>query len=303
MEPNPHFGARRGSCVDEGVDPGAGRQQQRAIARQERFRRLAVEGHHPDIKALHFQRDDSALTAVDEAKPQTFIAAYGNVARSLAIDRIEAAGIAGIGARCEGGPVGAEPPVLQQQNLIAIDRDGPAFPDDQRQRPRRPRLAVAEQPQVAQEGPGLTQRNLEVLLEPGGKRGPRGQGFDGLNSVQPMPVEQCRDRKFIVEGQFEAFAASEAAGLVGRRAAGSPEQAVRLSRTRRAGPGGQGQPGLRLGYGPGKQGWTPNRPQRRSAQSGQKPASIRPEISICHGLDADHFPPMMSSRRRPVREA
>ena len=283
MQPNPDFGAGRGGCVDEGVDPGAGRQQQRAIARQERFRRLAVERHHPDIKALHFQRDDSALTAVDEAKPQTLIAAYGNVVRSLAIDRIEGAGILGIAARCEGGPVGAQPPVLQQEDLIAIDRDGRAFPDDQRQRPRRPRLAVAEKPQVAQERPGLTQWNLKVLLEPGRKRGPRGQRLGGLNSVQPMPVEQCRDRKFIVEGQFEAIAASEAAGAVGRRGAGSPEQAVRLSRTRRAGPGGQRQPGRRLGLDASKQGRTPNRTQRRSAQSGQKPASIRPEISICHG--------------------
>ena len=44
-------GARR---VDEGVDPASRRKHQRAVARGERFGRLAVEGHDADILSLYF---------------------------------------------------------------------------------------------------------------------------------------------------------------------------------------------------------------------------------------------------------
>ena len=44
------------------------------------------------------------------------------------------------------------------------------------------------------------------------------------------------------------------------------------------------------------------RAQRGGAQSGQKLAAVQPENSICHEVDADHFPLDMSSRYGYPRE-
>ena len=41
--------------IDEGVDPAAGRKHERATPRQERFCRLAVEGHDADIQLLNLR--------------------------------------------------------------------------------------------------------------------------------------------------------------------------------------------------------------------------------------------------------
>ena len=43
-----------------------------AVAGQERLGRLAVDGHHPDVVLFDFDRNDSALAAIDKAKPEPF---------------------------------------------------------------------------------------------------------------------------------------------------------------------------------------------------------------------------------------
>ena len=64
----------------------------------------------------------------------------------------------------------AYPPILDQQNLVAIDGDSLAFPDHQRPCLRRLPLRIPKQPEVAQEGPGVAQRQLQGLLAAGGQR-------------------------------------------------------------------------------------------------------------------------------------
>ena len=73
MEQDRTRGARRRGHIDEDVGPAAGRQHQRAVAGRERLGRLAVEGHDPDVETLHFDRNDRALAAIDEAEPEPFV--------------------------------------------------------------------------------------------------------------------------------------------------------------------------------------------------------------------------------------
>ena len=89
----------------------------------------------------------------------------------------------GVGAGRDRGSVRAQPPVLDQEHLVAVDGDGLAFRDDQRPCPRRPRLAVAEQPEVAQEGSGVAQRQLQGFLAAGGERRAAGQRLGGRDPV------------------------------------------------------------------------------------------------------------------------
>ena len=65
----------RGAGIDKGVGAAAGRQHQGAVAGRERFGRLAVERHDADFVVFNFDCHNSALAAIDEAKPQAFIGA------------------------------------------------------------------------------------------------------------------------------------------------------------------------------------------------------------------------------------
>ena len=64
-----------GRCrdIDKGIDPAARRQHQRAVAGREWLGRLAVDGHDPDLDALQFHCNNSALAAADEAKSDPFV--------------------------------------------------------------------------------------------------------------------------------------------------------------------------------------------------------------------------------------
>ena len=66
-------GAASASMKASARPPGAS--TMRAVARGERLGRLAVEGHDPDLVALHFHRNDSPLAAIDEAKSKAFMGA------------------------------------------------------------------------------------------------------------------------------------------------------------------------------------------------------------------------------------
>ena len=138
-------------------------------------------------------------------------------------------GVPGIGPRRHRGSIRPDPPVLDQEHLVAVDGDGFAFLDDQRPRPRGSRLTVAQQVEVAQEGPGVAQWQLQGFLAAGRERRPARQRFGGRDAIDPAPVEDGRHREFVAEGDIEGLTTLEAkfgpcsdqigvAGAFGRRA-------------------------------------------------------------------------------------
>jgi hypothetical protein len=108
-----------------------------------------------------------------------------------------------------------------------------------------------------------------------------------------VPVEQRGHGQFVTERDLQCVAALEAKSGVWRWALKRPYRRIRPSRTQ----------GDDVGFGLERQGraplsgsrWRYCRAEERSAQSGDKLASVQPENAICHGVDADHFPLDMSS--------
>src|ERR1700681_2122697 len=158
--------ARRWGRVDERIGPGSRSEDERAAARQEGFGRLAVEGHDADVLPLYFNSNDIALEPIDEAKSQAFIGAHRNVQPCQPIDGVNRLHVLWIDAGRDHGAVGAQAPVFDQKHLVPIDGDGAALLDYQCPRARWPRLTIAKQPKVAQEGAPVTQWNHEGLLGP-----------------------------------------------------------------------------------------------------------------------------------------
>ena len=60
----------RCGCIHKGVGAGAGGEHQGAVARREWLGRLSVQGHHLDLVAFQFDRQNRTLRAVDKAQPQ-----------------------------------------------------------------------------------------------------------------------------------------------------------------------------------------------------------------------------------------
>ena len=85
--------------------------------------------------------------------------ARGDVRHRQPVDGVKRRCVAGIDARRDRGSVRAQPPVLDQKQLVAVDGDGLALGDDQGQSAGGPCRAVAEEAEVAQEGAGMTQWN------------------------------------------------------------------------------------------------------------------------------------------------
>ncbi len=59
--------------IHERVGAAPGRQHHGAVARQERFAGLAVDGHDPDVVIFKFDSQNSALRSIDKAKPQALV--------------------------------------------------------------------------------------------------------------------------------------------------------------------------------------------------------------------------------------
>ena len=116
--------------------------------------------------AFNFDSNASALAAIDEAKPQPLVGAGRDVERGEPVDGVERHRVLGIDAGRNCSSVRTQPPVFDQEHLVAVDGDRLALADDQRPRRGRARLTVAEQAKVAQEGAGVTQGNREGFLRP-----------------------------------------------------------------------------------------------------------------------------------------
>ena len=140
----------------------------------------------------------------------------------------------------------------------------------------------------------------DAMESPGFRWRPRRAGRRAASgSAAGTPSSPCQFstvgyRQFVLKRDFELVAAPEAQTGVWRRALQRPYRGIRLSRTQGDGcrPGLQRQGRAALGgRDPGH-----GRTEGRRAQSGQKLAPVQPENSICHEVDADHFPLDMSSR-------
>ncbi len=73
MEQNPRRRAGPQVHIEIHIRPTAGRQHDGAIAGEKRFRRLAVDGHHPGLDAIDFDCNDMALAAIDEPEPEPLV--------------------------------------------------------------------------------------------------------------------------------------------------------------------------------------------------------------------------------------
>ena len=159
-------GPGRRRHIDKDVDPAARGQHERAVAGLERFRRLAVEGHHPDVEISSL----IAMTARWQPLMKRILirslvrAAISRESRPFAVKTVAASFGSTPGATAV--PSGRSRQSSIREDLVAIDRDGLAFQHHQRRCPRRLRLAVAEQAEVAQECPGMAQRQLQGSLAP-----------------------------------------------------------------------------------------------------------------------------------------
>ena len=118
-------------------------------------------------------------------------------------------GVSRVGPRCHRGSIRPDPPVLDQENLVAVDGDSLGLPDDQWSWPGWVSLAIAEQPGFAQERPGMAQRQLHGVLAAACERGTPRQRFGRRDAVDPAPVEDDRHREFVAEGDIEGLAALE----------------------------------------------------------------------------------------------
>jgi len=145
----------RAGHVHQRVDPCARRQHDLAVARDERFGRLAVDRHHPDIVIVDFQCDYSTLAAVYDAKADPFILCDGKIEAGPAVDREQGGRRGRIAARRSGRAIGGEAPVLNQQDLVAVRHDELGLLNNERTDRQRPGACVAQQSGVEQQRAGL----------------------------------------------------------------------------------------------------------------------------------------------------
>jgi hypothetical protein len=297
MQEHVAFGAGRAANVDERVDAGSGGQNQRPVAGREGLGGLAVDRHDANLQVLQFERNGSAVTGVDEAKSEAFVGAdrdCDRVGRRNAVNRMKSLGISGIGPRRNRRSIGADAPLLDQKDLVAVDRDRLALAHDQREPARRLGLAIAEQAEVAKTCTGVAQRQLKRLAAAGCNGRAGQQGLSGRNTVETPPGRQGRHRQVVGEGNVEGVAAAQSSLRSGQRpdVDGRPEPA----RPKFAGFGLQRKPGAALS----QAGHRPYRRHGGCAQSGQQLTSVQQELragfGVCHRTDPDHFPRRLSSR-------
>ena len=192
------------------------------------------------------------------------------------------------------GSVRAQPPVLDQEHLVAVDGDGLALRDDQGQRPATAAPAVAEQPEIAQQGAGVTQWNHEGFpCAPGASGGRAASG-----SAARTPSIPCQFSTVGTGRSFRSVISSSSPRLKRKPASGAralkrPYRGFRLSRT-------QGDaPALACSVRDWRP-WAAARSRQRRRQGPQRP--VRPSARggpagkfDLPWLDADHFPLDMSS--------
>ncbi|MBA7713596.1 hypothetical protein ES703_122600 [subsurface metagenome] len=230
--------ARRRRHVDEGVEPAARRQHQRAVAGEKRLGRLAVDRHDCHVGALQLQCDHGAPAAVDEAKPQAFVGSGCDIHCGFAVQRPESCCLVRVGPGHRSGPVGPQPPLLDQQHVFAIDADGFTLTDHHGPAPRRQGVLNRQHAHVAQEGAGMAQWNPDLFPARGSQQAAADERLERGSPVDPAPVEGHGDCQVIGKFDLRAFAAAEAQ----LRGLQHPDR-----RFRACGAQGQGAPARRNG--------------------------------------------------------
>src|SRR6185312_16634088 len=154
--------ARLGCCIDKGVGPASRREHDRAVAGEEGLRRLAIQSHDLGLHPLDFDRNHMALAGIDETKPQPFVRAHCNIGRNQPVYGVDQSRIYWVRDWADRGSVRAEPKILDQKGLIAIDSLGLAFLDEQGQSARGWTSALSEEAKVDEQRAGVAKRSLEA---------------------------------------------------------------------------------------------------------------------------------------------
>jgi len=94
MKQNGRAGAGRRRSIQDHIAAAAWRQHERPVSSSKGLCGLAVERQDHDLHSLDFDRNDSPLTATDEAQPQPLVRAEREVRHGLAVDGIERRDIA-----------------------------------------------------------------------------------------------------------------------------------------------------------------------------------------------------------------
>ena len=153
---------------------------------RKRFCRPTVESHHPHILTLEFDGNDSPLAAIDKAKPQALVEARREIEQFRAfhgIDGLRALGSLPVRSPCRR----AQPPILDQEQLVPIDGDLP-FRNHQRQRSGRQPRAIPQEADVAHEGAAIAQRNSKGFPAVWGYGRLGEQWLGGLRARYPPPI-------------------------------------------------------------------------------------------------------------------
>jgi len=72
--------------IDEEIDPVAGSEADAAVARQKRFRRLAVDRHHAHRVARELEEETARCGGVDDPQPQALTGFHGDVRTPRSVD-------------------------------------------------------------------------------------------------------------------------------------------------------------------------------------------------------------------------
>ncbi len=221
--------ARRRGRVDEGVDPGSRRQHQRAIARQERLGRLAVEGHDPDIMTFYFHSNDIALKAIDKAKSQAFMGAGpGYRSDRPPVDGVERHRVLRIDAGRDRGSVGRSRQSSIRNTSSRSTATGSLSPTISASAPRRPRLTVAEQPRSHRKVPAWRSGIAKVSLAPGASGARAASGSAAGTPSIPRQLSTAGTGSSFRKRDFKRVATLEAQSRRSARSAERPYRRIRL---------------------------------------------------------------------------
>ena len=260
-------GAGLGPELDEDVVAGPRRERQGRAQRLEALRRLAVDADHIGLEVVEADAGRAGVAEVREAKPQARprrrldrvrrrLAGNGEkVADPAARRRLERA------AEGRQRPVGIEAPVVEDDDVLAVDRRrGPFLDDEEPGEATLRRLGARARDAGPEEvGAGVGGREAAVEILPRRDRRLRqpADAVHGVRDAHAVPVQRQRRRRAVLEPDPHLLAMPHAQGRPRHGAVEGPQLGLRrrvgvklhLERRRRkdAEPVLLGRHGLRRG--------------------------------------------------------
>ncbi len=187
----------------------AGCKDQPPVARRKRLCRLAVDGHHAHIVIGDAERDRGAMAAVDEAQAQSLIGACRNGPVETAVDRVDGRGLGRARAGGDRRAVPLQPPVLDQQNFVAIDLRWVCLRHGEGGARQRALRTLSSDPRLEEVGAGGAQRDRSRRTLSGGDRALRQQGNRARHTIEAIPVQVDGRGSGVGQFEFQGFAAPE----------------------------------------------------------------------------------------------